>query len=93
MNIRILLSLFLTQFALAGLFGPKPAFAVQSTGSIQGTVTIEDGGAPLPGSLVTVEQTGQTVAAGEDGSFINQRCLRRHPPRRGLAPGLPASRR
>ncbi|MXZ59915.1 MAG: TonB-dependent receptor [Acidobacteria bacterium] len=62
----------LTSFLAVGLlaaFGTTPA-AAQETGSIQGTVTIADGGAPLPGSLVTVEQTGQTVAAGEDGSFV-----------------------
>ncbi|MCY4429978.1 MAG: TonB-dependent receptor [Rhodospirillales bacterium] len=70
MKTRILLSLFLTQFAFAGLLGPKPAFAAQPTGSIEGNVTVEGGGAPLPGSIVTVEQTGQTVAAREDGSFI-----------------------
>jgi iron complex outermembrane receptor protein len=69
-NTRVLFSLLLTHFAFAGLLGPKPALALQSTGSIQGTITIEDGGAPLPGSLITVEQTGQTVTAGEDGSFV-----------------------
>ena len=48
----------LSAFATAGPLTPDPAFAIEETGSIQGIVVAEDGGAPLPAAVVVLDDIG-----------------------------------
>ena len=61
---------------VAGLFAAEPAFGSEETasireetGSIQGIVVAEDGGAPLPAALVVVDGTALSATTGADGAF------------------------
>ena len=55
----------------AGLCGADPAFGLglEETGSIQGIVVAEDGGAPLPAALVVLDGTATSATTGADGAF------------------------
>lgn len=59
----------LSAFATAGPLTPDPAFAIEETGSIQGIVVAEDGGAPLPAAVVVLDGTGISATTGADGAF------------------------
>ena len=63
----------LSTFATAGPLNPDPAFGIEETGSIQGIVTAEDGGAPLPAALVVVDGTALSATTGADGAFVIDR--------------------
>ena len=61
---------------VAGLLAAEPAFGFEETGSIreetgsiQGTVVAEDGGAPLPAALVALDGTAISASTGADGAF------------------------
>ena len=62
-------ALALSAAATAGPLAPSPAFGFEETGSIQGTVVAEDGGAPLPAALVVLDGTALSATTGADGRF------------------------
>ena len=53
-----------------GALAPVPAFGFEETGSIQGLVVAEDGGAPLPAALVVLDGTAMSATTGADGAFV-----------------------
>ena len=66
---RVALSLASSAIVAAGLCGGGPAFGLEETGSIQGIVAAEDGGAPLPAALVVLDGTEVSATTGADGAF------------------------
>ena len=69
-------ALALSALLLAGPLSVSPAFASgetgltqEETGSIQGTVVAEDGGAALPAALVVLDGTAMSATTGADGAF------------------------
>ena len=62
-------ALALSTSATAGALAPVPAFGFEETGSIQGLVVAEDGGAPLPAALVVLDGTAMSATTGADGAF------------------------
>ena len=62
-------ALALIASATAGALTPVPAFGFEETGSIQGLVVAEDGGAPLPAALVVLDGTAMSATTGADGAF------------------------
>lgn len=72
MSVRNRVAPCIASFAMvaAGWFGAGPAFGFQETGSIQGVVAAEDGGAPLPAAVVVLDGTDLSASTGADGAFV-----------------------
>ena len=68
MRIRRLAAVAALALSTAAL-APVPAFGFEETGSIQGLVVAEDGGAPLPAALVVLDGTAMSATTGADGAF------------------------
>ena len=68
-RVRVARSFASSAIVAAGLFGAGPAFGFEETGSIQGIVAAEDGGAPPPAVLVVLDGTEMSATTGADGAF------------------------